>query len=174
MAIDSRFVRHAAPLLLAVVVASTGTLFASDPCKTFVVQKLTGAARTAEQHTAPAHKHTKATLAAWEGWGKAYLAKHGHPYVPPKRPATTSNPGWQKQQEDALKFACEIPQVPTVDMPFTALLVPEETPPFVSDIPKLTAELTYPPKNDLPPGTPGTSDTPDTPGTPGTPDEDAG
>jgi hypothetical protein len=166
--IDSSIVRRAAPLLLLVVVASTGTLLASDPCKTFVVQKLTGAARSAQQHTAPAHKHTKATLAAWEGWGKSYLAKHGHPYVPPKRPASTSNPGWQKQQEDALKFACELPQVPTVDMPFATLLVPNEAPPFVPDIPTLTAELTYPPETDLPPGTS------DTPGTPGTPGDDAG
>lgn len=174
MVIVSRIVRRAAPLLLLVVVTSTGTLLASDPCKVFLVQKLTGAAQSAQQHTAPAHKHTKATLAAWEGWGKAYLAKHGHPYVPPKRPVATSNPGWQKQQEDALKFACELPKVPTVETPFTMLLVPDEMPPFVPDMPTLTAELTYPPATDLPPGTPGTSDTPGIPGTPGTPGEDEG
>ena len=173
--IDSSIVRRAAPLLLLlVVVTSTGTLLASDPCKVFLVQKLTGVARTALQHTAVQHKHTKATLAAWEGWGKAYLAKHGHPYVPPKRQVATLNPVSQKEQEAALKFACELPQVPTLDTPFTALLVPDEMPPFVPDIPTLTAELTYPPEADLPPGTPGTSDTPGMPGMPGIPGDDAG
>jgi len=172
--IDSSIVRRAAPLLLLVVVTSTGTLLASDPCKLFLVQKLTGAARTAVQHTAVQHKHTKATLAGWEGWGKAYLAKHGSPYVPPKRQVATLNPVSQKEQEAALKFACELPQVPTLDTPFTALLVPDEMPPFVPDIPTLTAELTYPPEADVPPGTPGTPGTPGKPGTLGTPGGDAG
>jgi hypothetical protein len=149
-------------------VISTGTLLASDPCKVFLVQKLTGAARTAQQHTAAQHKHTKATLAGWERWGKTYLAKHGHPYVPPKRQVATLNPVSQQEQAAALKFACELPQVPTLDTPFTTLLVPDEIPPFVPDIPTLPAELTFPPEADLPP------EIPAGPGIPGSPGDNAG
>jgi hypothetical protein len=172
---DSRIVRRVAPLLLLFVATSTGTLFASDPCKGYVLQTINIAARSAQQRTVAVHKHTKATLIAWEGWGAAYLAKHGHPFVPPEPKVGTLHPRSQKEQDAMFKFACEVPPIPTLDIPLTGLLVPDEIPPPLPDIPALTAELTAPPELVPPSGIPtpsgGDTDTgsPDFPYVPGFP-----
>jgi hypothetical protein len=168
---DFRTVRRVTPLLLLVVATSTGTVFASDPCKDYVLQTFNTAARSARQRTVLVRKHTKATLIAWEGWGAAYLAKHGHPFVPPKPKVDTLHPRSQKEQEAMFKFACEVPPVPTYDTPLTGLLTPDEIPPL-PDIPALTAELTPPPELVPPPKvtTPAGGDTgPDSPFFPNVP-----
>ena len=146
-------------------------MFASDPCKDYVLQTFNTAARSARQRTVLVRKHTKATLIAWEGWGAAYLAKHGHPFVPPKPKVDTLHPRSQKEQEAMFKFACEVPPVPTYDTPLTGLLTPDEIPPL-PDIPALTAELTPPPELVPPPKvtTPAGGDTgPDSPFFPNVP-----
>jgi hypothetical protein len=57
-----------------------------------------------------------------------------------------------------LKFACETLPLPTYDMLVTTMLVPEDMPPLLTEVPVQTAELTAPPEigpptRDTPPGT---------------------
>jgi hypothetical protein len=150
--IDFRTVRRAVLLLLLLFATSTGTLLASDDCKSYILQTFNEAARSAQRRTTVVRKHTKATLIAWQGWGAAYLAKHGHPFVPPKPKVATLHPMSPQEQDAMFKFACEIPPVPTMDIPLIGLFVPEEIPPPLPDIPALTAELTAPPELAPPPG----------------------
>lgn len=112
------------PVFLLFTAASTGTVLASDTCGLVLVKSLTDAARAADQHTAISHKYTKATLARWQVWGNLYLAKHGHPYVPPKHPAHHSSDA--DAQEARFKLECDLPPVPTVDLSNFDLLPPEE------------------------------------------------
>lgn len=132
----TRSVRRFLPLILVLTTASTGTVLASDVCGVSIVRTLTEAARTAQEHTEPAHKHTRATLAKWEEWGNLYLARHGHPYVPPKR-MVASHPMTREEREARFKLECELPPVPTVDLASFDLLPSE-------DLEPLSEELTLP------------------------------
>jgi hypothetical protein len=145
--------RLAAPFCLLLAAGSTGTVvLASEGCRVSLVQTLTAATHSAQRHTTPAHKRTKATLAAWEAWGNAYLAKHGHAYVPPKRKVATTHP-LSPQVKDALfKFACEALQMPTIDLPVDFQLTPDDAPPVLPIYPMYTAESDMPPAPYTPPG----------------------
>ena len=158
-----KFARKTAPFLMLVAATGTGTVLASDPCKVTLVQKFTSATDSTDHYVAPRHKHTKATLAAWKVWGEAYLAKHGHPYVPPKRPVHSLHPKSPREQQAMFKFACETFEVPTMDLFLTAELTPEDVPPFITgeELPVLTAENSIPPVLVAPPTTDTTTtDTP--------------
>ncbi len=141
------------PIFLVFAAASTGTVLASDVCGVSIVKTLTEAARSAQDHTSITHRHTKETLARWEVWGNLYLAKHGHPYVPPKRPA--HHAADSDAQEARFKLECELPPVPTLDLSSFALLPPEELAPTpdeveitpdvaVNEIPPVLGTTTYP------------------------------
>ncbi len=156
----TRTLRRAVPALLLLSAASTGTLMASDACSIAVVQKFTSVADTLDQHTAKSHKHAKATLAKWKVWGDDYLAKHGHPYVPPSRVATSHVPT-PSNGDHVLKFSCEPEPVPMEDSFLGPLLIPGETPPPAPEVevaradevpPLLTPDL---PGGDTGSGTPG-------------------
>jgi hypothetical protein len=165
--IRSKAIRCSAIFLLATAAGSTGTLLASDPCKVSLVQQVTNAAHNAQNRIPVRHKHTKETLAAWEVWGKEYLAKHGHPYVPPKRKPVPRNPQ-PGDQRAIFKFSCESPPVPLTDVSLTGLLAPDFVPPEIPEIPTYTAELLPPEELPPPPAIntpPGGTDT----GTPGIP-----
>ena len=190
-----KVIRSIAPatLLFTFTAVSTGTVLASDNCRVTLVQTFTSASNTADRHVTSAHKHTKATLAAWQVWGNAYLAKHGHPFVPPKRIQTSLHPVSPKEQDRLFKFACESLPIPTVDLPVLTMLVPEEEdiPPYLPMlapgldtpgpvVPTTVAEVMTPttiyPFQPvfLPPGGFGgggsTGGVPTTPGSPSTPD----
>ncbi len=146
-----RTLSRAVPVVLILSAASTGTLLASDACSIAVVQKLTSVADTIDQHTATSHKHTKETLAKWKVWGDEYLAKHGHPYAPPTRLATSHVPT-PSSGDHVLKFSCEPEPVPEEDSFLGPLLIPGEDAPPAPDV-ELARADDAPPL--LPPGLPG-------------------
>jgi hypothetical protein len=153
------------------VAISTGTVLASDDCKVSLIQTLTIASRSAQQHTTPKHKYTRATLAAWEAWGNGYLARHGHPYVPPKRKVNSLRPVTPKEQDALFKIACQVVPIPTFDLSVDTLLPPEEVPPVLfppplSDVPALITELAPPPGIPTPPGGDTSTGSPGFPGFP--------
>ncbi len=137
-------------LLLSFSALSTGTILASDACKITLVQTFTNASNAVERHTSARRIHTKATLAAWQAWGNAYLASHGHPFVPPHRSLAQRHPLSPQEQQRLFKFACEFLPMPTVDQPVTTLLEPEELPPILGMAP-LLAEADNPPVVAFPP-----------------------
>ena len=114
--------RFTAPLLLFSFSASTGAVLASDNCQVSVVQALIDSSNAANRHVAPKHVHTKAVLASWEEWGKDYLAKHGHAYVPPKRNYVQGKMFRPEKPNGVFKFECVPPILPTEDASVTALL----------------------------------------------------
>ena len=137
-----RISRRVLPIIVVLLgtVGVTDAVMAADPCRIMLVRKLTEATEKAGQHVPARRKHTKATLAAWEVWGKEYLAKHGKPFTPPKRNPDL-HPRTPKQFVSELKFACDILPLPTYDIPLTGLLVPLEIPVPPSQLPIQTAEL---------------------------------
>ena len=151
-------------LLLSFSALSTGTILASDVCKVTLVQTFTNASNAVERHTSARRIHTKATLAAWQAWGNAYLASHGHPFVPPHRSLAQRHPLSPQEQQRLFKFACESLPMPTVDQPVMTLLEPEELPPILGMAPLLVAEADNPPVVAVPP--PGEALTGDSPGYP--------
>ncbi len=134
------------PVFLVFAAASTGTVLASDNCTVALVRALTDSVHSVDQHTEPVHTHTKATLARWEEWGQLYLAKHGHPYVPPKRKMASSDVPVPGEGRSGFKFECELPPVPTIDLALFDLLPPEELLPIPDEVPLEVAVI--------PPGTP--------------------
>ena len=132
-------------LLLSFSALSTGTILASDACKVTLVQTFTNASNAAERHTSARRIHTKATLAAWQAWGNAYLASHGHAFVPPHRSLAQRHPLSPQEQQRLFKFACESMPMPTIDQPVMTLLEPEELPPMLGMAPMLVAEVDNPP-----------------------------
>lgn len=158
-----KFVRVSTVAVLLLAATSTGTILASDPCKVILVQKFTDVADKAERHLGTRHKHTKSTLAAWKAWGDAYLAEHGHPYVPPKRTFARTQPKTPRERDAMFKFACESFEIPTISDELTTELEPLEVPPFEPAVPIYLASNTPPeqPLAPLPPNTP-----PNTPSVP--------
>jgi hypothetical protein len=140
-----RAVSRGIPIFFLFASATTGTIVASEGCRVSIVQTFTNATHSVQRHTTPAHRHTKATLAAWEAWGKAYLAKHGHAYVPPKHKRVALHPMSPEDQDHKFKFACEALELPTIDMPVSLLLIPDEPAPPIPDDDLLTAGLFPPP-----------------------------
>ena len=158
-----RIVRKSVPLgFVFFAAASTGTLLASDNCGVSLVQRLTDATRAVQQHTGPAHKHTQETLAKWQVWGEEYLAKHGHPYEPPKRKQVASQP--PDQQNANFQFLCDLPPVPEDVVYETALLEPGPMPPVLDDVPEVTVGQIPPAV--VPPATTPTAGPPDYPAPP--------
>lgn len=138
-------------LLFSLTALSTGTILASDNCRVTLVQTFTNATNAVERHTSARRVHTKATLAAWQAWGNAYLASHGHPFVPPHRSLANRHLLSPQEQQRLFKFACESLPMPTVDQPVMTLLEPEELPPILGMAPLLVAEVDNPPVVVVPP-----------------------
>jgi hypothetical protein len=157
--------RRLAPVALVIFCTAgvTDAMMASDPCRIMVVRKLIGATEKAGHRIPARRKHTKATLAAWDVWGKEYLAKHGHPFSPPRR-----NPGLHprtpKELESQLKFACDILPLPTYDIPLTGVLKPVDVGPPESSLPLFTSLLQPGPETRLPPAVTPAGPTTETPG----------
>ena len=153
--IDFRFVRRVVPILLLFAATSTGTLLASDPCKVFVVpdvhwsSALSGAAHHNQRTDTPGRHCSRGRDGV-----KPISLNTAIPSSHRTRKVAMLHPMSPKEQDASLKFACEKPSVPTEDTPFTGLLAPEEIPPFLPDVPTLTAELTPPPELFPPPATP--------------------
>lgn len=133
------------PVFLLFAAASTGTVLASDTCGIVLVKTLTEAAHAANEHTSVTHKYTKATLTRWQVWGNLYLAKHGHPYVPPKRSPHRAPDA--DAQEARFKLECDLPPVPTLDLANFDLLPPEELAPVSENVELIPNEVAT---NDVP------------------------
>jgi hypothetical protein len=163
--IRKKLSRRLAPVALVLfgTVGVTDAIMASDPCRVMVVRKLTEATEKVGNRIPARRKHTKATLAAWDVWGKDYLAKHGHPFAPPKRKPGL-HPKTPKEFESQLKFACDILPLPTYDIPLTGMLTPVDVAPPESGLP-LFASLVQPgPEVGLPPAVVPPGGTTETPG----------
>ena len=139
------------PIFLVFAAASTGTVLASDTCGLVLVKTLTDVAHSAQEHTAVHHKYTRDTLTRWQVWGNLYLAKHGHPYVPPKRPAHSSTDA--DAQQARFKLECDLPPVPVADLTTFDLLPPEE----LEETPQTIEILPIVATNDVPPQPVGSS-----------------
>jgi hypothetical protein len=166
----ARAVRRGISIFFLFATATTGTIIASSVCRVALVRTFPGTTRSVEEHSRVARRHTKATLAAWKVWGEAYLAKHGHRYVAPKRKAKLI--AMSPQEQDKLfEFACEALELPTPEPPMTMLLVPDEPLPPLTEISFLGGD--GPPMDSPPPPlerTGGESPvSPDYPGGPGGP-----